>query len=92
MIIGRAKNIKGPYLDKAGVAMNRGGGSILLEGDKDWYGVGHNGIGTFDDADYIVFHGYDAADKGIPKLRLTKLNWVNGWPGIDRTELKTKKP
>jgi arabinan endo-1,5-alpha-L-arabinosidase len=92
MIIGRAKSIKGPYLDKDGIAMNRGGGSILLEGDKDWYGVGHNGIGTFDNADYIVFHGYDAADKGISKLRLTKLNWIDGWPEIDKTELTTKKP
>ncbi|MEO7214218.1 family 43 glycosylhydrolase [Mucilaginibacter sp.] len=91
MIIGRAKNIKGPFLDKDGIAMNKGGGSILLEGDKDWYGVGHNGIGEFDGADYIVFHGYDAAAKGVSKLRLTKLNWVDGWPEIDKNELTIKK-
>jgi arabinan endo-1,5-alpha-L-arabinosidase len=82
MIIGRAKNLKGPYLDKTGLAMNKGGGTILLAGDKDWYGVGHNGVSTFDGTDYIIFHGYDAADKGISKLQLKKLSWADGWPVV----------
>jgi arabinan endo-1,5-alpha-L-arabinosidase len=82
MIIGRSKTLKGPYLDKAGLAMNKGGGSILLEGDSNWYGVGHNGVAHFDGDDYIIYHGYDAADRGISKLQLKKLTWVNGWPVI----------
>jgi arabinan endo-1,5-alpha-L-arabinosidase len=82
MIIGRARNLTGPYLDKSGLAMNKGGGTILLAGDKDWYGVGHNGVSTFDGTDYIIFHGYDAADKGISKLQLKKLSWVDGWPVV----------
>ena len=84
MIIGRSKNLKGPYLDKDGIAMDKGGGSILLAGDKDWYGVGHNGVSTFDGADYIIFHGYDAADRGITKLRIEKLDWVGGWPVVGK--------
>jgi arabinan endo-1,5-alpha-L-arabinosidase len=82
MIIGRSKTLKGPYLDKAGLAMNKGGGSILLEGDSNWYGVGHSGVAHFDGDDYIIYHGYDAADRGISKLQLKKLTWVNGWPVI----------
>ena len=82
MIIGRSKKLKGPYLDKEGVSMNKGGGSILLAGDTNWYGVGHNGVSTFDGVDYIIFHGYDAADRGISKLRVEKLDWVDGWPVI----------
>jgi len=82
MIIGRSKTLKGPYLDKEGIAMNKGGGSILLAGDTNWYGVGHNGVSTFDGVDYIIFHGYDAADRGISKLRVEKLDWVDGWPVI----------
>jgi arabinan endo-1,5-alpha-L-arabinosidase len=82
MIIGRSKTLKGPYLDKTGLAMNKGGGSILLEGDSNWYGVGHNGVAHFDGDDYIIYHGYDAADRGISKLQLKKMNWVNGWPVI----------
>jgi len=82
MIIGRSKKLKGPYLDKEGIAMNKGGGSILLAGDANWYGVGHNGVSTFDGVDYIIFHGYDAADRGISKLRVEKLDWVDGWPVV----------
>jgi len=82
MIIGRSEKLKGPYLDKDGIAMNKGGGSILLAGDANWYGVGHNGVSTFEGIDYIIFHGYDAADRGISKLRVEKLDWVDGWPVV----------
>jgi len=37
-----------------------GGGTIVLQGDKNWYGVGHNAVCTFDGKDYLIFHGYDA--------------------------------
>ncbi|QKJ33106.1 family 43 glycosylhydrolase [Mucilaginibacter mali] len=82
MIVGRAKNIKGPYLDKDGVNMATGGGTIVLAGDNNWYGVGHNAVCTFDGIDYLIFHGYDAADKGISKLRVEKLTWDNDWPVV----------
>lgn len=80
MITGRADNVKGPYLDKNGVDLAKGGGDILLQGDKNWHGVGHNAVATFDGVDYVVFHAYDANDKGRPKLRIEKLDWENGWP------------
>jgi arabinan endo-1,5-alpha-L-arabinosidase len=64
--------------------MNLGGGSLLLEGDKYWYGVGHNAVATFNGVDYIIFHGYDVKDNGKPKLRIEKLDWINGWPVISR--------
>lgn len=83
MIIGRSKNVQGPYLDEAGLPMAQGGGTILLQGDQNWYGVGHNAVFTDQKTDYLVFHGYDAADRGISKLRIEKLSWdKNGWPII----------
>lgn len=84
MIVGRSKNIKGPYVDKDGVELRRGGGTILLQGNKEWHGVGHNSTYTFDGKDYIVYHGYDAADKGRSKLQIRELSWnANGWPYIE---------
>ena len=81
MVVGRSKTLTGPYLDKAGLALEQGGGSLLLEGDKNWYGVGHNAVATFDGTDYLVFHAYDAADKGRSKLRIEPLGWdAAGWP------------
>lgn len=82
MMVGRSEKIQGPYVDKDGVSMNLGGGSTLLEGDKNWHGVGHNAVATFSGTDYLVFHGYDAGDKGKPKLRIEKLKWINGWPVV----------
>lgn len=81
MIIGRSKKVQGPYLDKAGIGMNQGGGTILLQGDENWYGVGHNAVFTDQNTDYLIFHGYDASDRGFPKLRIEKLSWdSSGWP------------
>jgi arabinan endo-1,5-alpha-L-arabinosidase len=82
MIVGRAKTPAGPYLDRAGVPLAHGGGSLLLAGDAHWYGVGHNAVCTFDGTDYLIFHGYDASDeRGRSKLRIEKLVWDEaGWP------------
>lgn len=83
MIVGRSKNVKGPYLDKEGHDMRSAGGTLLLKGDKDWHGVGHNAVCTFDDSDYLIYHGYDASDNGKPKLLIKKLKWdTSGWPEV----------
>ncbi len=82
MIFGRSKIVAGPYLDQANVPLSDGGGTILLTGDKDWHGVGHNAVYHTKGEDYLVFHGYDAHDSGKSKLRLLKLKWKNGWPSI----------
>jgi len=83
MVIGRSKNVTGPYYDRSGVDMRLGGGTLLLEGNKDWYGAGHNGAYTMDGRDWLIFHGYDAHDKGKSKLRLEELYWDEaGWPRV----------
>jgi arabinan endo-1,5-alpha-L-arabinosidase len=84
MMVGRSEKIQGPYLDRDGTPMTLGGGSLVLEGDKDWNGVGHNAVVSFEDGDYLVFHGYDAGDKGRSKLRVERLAWFNGWPVVIR--------
>jgi len=83
LVVGRSKHIQGPYLDKSGKTMSQNGGSLLLEGDKSWYGVGHNAVYTFDNQDYMIFHGYEVKSHGMPKLRIEKLDWdAYGWPLI----------
>ncbi len=79
--VGRSKKITGPYLDKSGIDMLHGGGTILLKGDADYYAVGHNAVCNFDGTDYIIYHAYDAHDNGKSKLKIKKLNWdKDGWP------------
>ncbi|HEX8350451.1 MAG TPA: arabinan endo-1,5-alpha-L-arabinosidase [Hymenobacter sp.] len=83
IMVGRSKDVMGPYLDKAGVSLEQGGGTPVLAGDKSWYGLGHNSVYTFDNTDYLVFHAYDASDKGRAKLRVEKLGWdTQGWPEV----------
>ncbi|GAB2529048.1 family 43 glycosylhydrolase [Rufibacter soli] len=83
MIVGRARNVQGPYLDKNGVDLAAGGGTILLEGNEKWNGVGHNAVYTFDKTDYLIFHGYDATQNGRPKLRIEQLTWdKEKWPVV----------
>jgi arabinan endo-1,5-alpha-L-arabinosidase len=87
MIVGRSQKVTGPYLDQSGKSMANGGGTILLQGDANWHGVGHNAVVSFDGTDYLVFHGYDAHDEGKPKLNIRKLNWdKDGWPVVVNEE------
>lgn len=81
IMVGRSKNISGPYVDKDGVDMFLGGGSLVLEGDNRYQGLGHNSAYTFDDQDYLVFHAYDSEDEGKPILRIMKIDWdEEKWP------------
>ena len=83
MMVGRSTTLTGNYTDKNGVSMAKGGGSLLLAGDAGWYGVGHNAVASDNKKDILVFHGYDAKDKGRSKLRIEILEWdAQGWPFV----------
>ena len=84
VVVGRSKSIKGPYLDKSNMPLNKGGGTLVVQGDqKKWFGAGHNAVCDFDGQDYIIYHGYDANDRGKPKLIIDSLQWdKGGWPFI----------
>lgn len=91
-IVGRARSIKGPYLDKNRVPMMDGGGSELLTANRRWRGPGGASIWmrsfctTSSDArklrsmrDIIVFHAYDGRT-GKPALQISTLTWQKDWP------------
>ncbi len=83
VVVGRAAKIQGPYVDKDSVKMDQGGGSIVVQGNAAWPGAGHNSAYTFDGTDYLIFHAYDAADEGKPKLKIEKIEWDSkGWPTV----------
>jgi arabinan endo-1,5-alpha-L-arabinosidase len=82
VIIGRSRDIRGPYLDKDGKSLYMGGGTVILEGDgKKWAAAGHNGIINAKQKDYFVCHAYDLEANGAPKLIVKELSWDdNFWP------------
>lgn len=90
LVMGRSENIRGPYLDKDGKDMAKGGGTLLLAGNERWPGLGHNSAYTFDGKDFLVLHAYEAADDGLQKLKVMEIKWdQDGWPVVDPQELET---
>lgn len=82
--VGRSKDITGPYLDRQGIDMAKGGGSPLIAENKKWAGWGGNGVYTFDGNDYVVFHAYEAADNNFHRLKVAKITWdATQWPTVD---------
>lgn len=75
---GRSKSITGPYLDKNGVDMMKGGGTILDAGNTRWKGPGHQDVYN---NNIIIRHAYDAENNGMPTMLINDLYWDSqGWP------------
>ncbi len=83
VVVGRSRDVTGPYLDRTGEPMHLGGGTLVVRGDTAWAGVGHNAAYTFNGTDYLVFHGYDNSDNGRSKLWIKEIDWdTDGWPHV----------
>jgi arabinan endo-1,5-alpha-L-arabinosidase len=78
--LGRADNVAGPYVDRAGVPMLEGGGTILVEGSGDDHEPGHNAVLEDGGRDLLLYHTYDATRGGQAVLRVRPLLWsADGW-------------
>jgi arabinan endo-1,5-alpha-L-arabinosidase len=84
VVVGRSRDIAGPYVDASDERMDKGGGTLVIAGNQRWPGIGHNSVYTFDGRDYFVAHAYDARDRGWSKLKILELQWnADGWPQVD---------
>jgi arabinan endo-1,5-alpha-L-arabinosidase len=78
-MVGRSKNVTGPYLDADGNKMSEGAAMPLLKANQKWLGPGGESILLAKDQDIIVYHAYDAKT-GMPALQISTLTWTDGWP------------
>jgi len=78
-MVGRSRNVTGPYVDAAGKPMLKGGGTALLAGNTRWLGPGGESVMQRPEGDLIVFHAYDAIS-GKPALQISTLTWEDEWP------------
>jgi arabinan endo-1,5-alpha-L-arabinosidase len=84
VVVGRSRLVEGPYVDRDGKLMTRGGGTLVAKGNARWAGVGHNAAYTMNGKSIIVMHGYDKLDNGRSKLIVKELKWDRSdWPFID---------
>lgn len=82
--VGRSAEVTGPYVDRSGVSMMEGGGTLIIQGTERWRGTGHQAVFQDDDETFLVYHAYDAQANGVPTLRISPLEWADGWPSIPR--------
>jgi arabinan endo-1,5-alpha-L-arabinosidase len=80
-MVGRSKNITGPYADANGTPMLDGGGTPILVGNTRWAGPGGESILHQKNGDIMVFHAYDGKTGGA-YLQISTIGWKGGWPHV----------
>jgi arabinan endo-1,5-alpha-L-arabinosidase len=81
--VGRSQNVTGPYLDRDGIDLVNGGGTLFLESSGRFIGPGHIGIvddGNTNGPTRFSYHYYDADTEGHSRLALGLMDWSDGWP------------
>ena len=82
IIVGRSKNVTGPYIDNMGREMLKGGGKLVIASRDTHIGPGHFGR-------YIIEEGVekmschfeaDLEQSGRSVLGIRPLLWKDGWP------------
>jgi len=80
--VGRSQSITGPYVDRAGVPMTEGGGTLVIEATTpNWRGPGHEAVLQDISGEYLVFHAYEGKT-GRSELKISTIVWDNGWPRV----------
>lgn len=91
IVIGRSENIYGPYLDKNGVDLAEGGGSIILNSRVAAPDVTPSGlyrasgapdIFVEDDVHYLIYHAY----RPQSTLGIWPMSWHDGWPYLNEPD------
>ena len=82
--VGRAERIEGPYVDRDGVSLLDGGGTLLLATTGRFIGPGGQEAVKTSKGEMLVYHYYDGNDAGAAKLQLSPLRWSpDAWPALD---------
>ena len=82
--VGRSRNVNGPYVDRDGRDMMKGGGTIIMEGDKkEFEAAGHCAAYRFGSDDVFICHGYSTTMNGAALLVQRRISWTpDGWPTL----------
>jgi arabinan endo-1,5-alpha-L-arabinosidase len=82
VVVGRSRRITGPYVDKSGKPMMKGGGTqVITATTPNWRGPGHQAVLQEPSGDYLVFHAYHG-QTGRSELKISTIVWEKGWPRV----------
>ena len=83
VVVGRSKEVYGPYVDREGRPMYAGGGTPVIAGDgTNFEAAGHCAAYHFPDGDTFVCHGYSIPLHGQSILVQRRMVWEDGWPKL----------
>ena len=83
IIVGRSQSATGPYLDRGGIDLMNGGGTILLGSHGTIFGPGGQSVFLDGTQPTLVYHYYDGANNGTPTVGINRLVFdSSGWPSI----------
>ena len=95
-VVGRSENLFGPYVDKQGRPMAENRHEVLIHGNYDFVGPGHNAEIVADDKEqeWILYHAFSRADPKGRVLMMDRVIWEKGWPRVegDAPSLKAQAP
>ena len=82
IVVGRSRNVTGPYQDNMGRDMIAGGGKMVVDSDDRQFGAGHFGRYIEDEGlEKMSFHWEADLDRSARcVLAIRPLLWVNDWP------------
>jgi arabinan endo-1,5-alpha-L-arabinosidase len=83
IMVGRADDVTGPYLDRDGRNMLEGGGTLVQAAAGRMRGPGGQEAFATPEGDILVYHYYDLKAGGAPKLQISPISWSDdGWPTL----------
>ena len=87
VVVGRSARVTGPYVDREGRELTKGGGSLVVGGNEDFVAIGHSAAYHLDGKDYFMAHGYSRSKDGASLLFLREMTWdADGWPVVDASK------
>jgi arabinan endo-1,5-alpha-L-arabinosidase len=92
IMVGRSRQVTGPYVDRDDKPMMNGGGTLVYAGTARWRGPGHNSIYIENGVYWMVYHAYDAQMNGTPTLQIEAIQWDNDkWPVLSNTAVRDRR-
>ena len=95
-VVGRSKDLLGPYVDKEGNRMLDNCHEILIHKNDSFVGTGHNSeiVSDKDGNDWVLYHAVSVENPDGRVLMLDRVDWQGGWPVVagDVPSAESRKP
>lgn len=81
-VVGRSKNLFGPYLDKQNNPMKDNRHEVLIRKNAKFVGTGHNSeiVQDAEGQDWMFYHAVSVDNPQGRVLMLDRIRWDNDWP------------